>query len=95
MVLQVKNNSTQLGFKNSISDTSLFYTHKYGRMLLLLVYVDDILITGESFADVKQVIKDLNLQFDLKTLGYVNYFFGFDVTRMLRPYSYAKFYSQA
>ena len=49
-------------------------------MLLLLVYIDDILITGESFADVQQVIKDLNLQFALKTLGSVNYFLGFEVT---------------
>ena len=68
------------GFKNSISDTSGFYTHKDGRMLLILVYVDDILITEESFADVQQVIKDLNLQFALKTLGSVNYFLGFEVT---------------
>ena len=49
-------------------------------MLLLLVYIDDILITGESFADVQQVIKDLNIQFALKTLGSVNYFLGFEVT---------------
>ena len=40
------------GFQNSISDTSLFHTRKHGRLLLLLVYVDDILITGESVEDV-------------------------------------------
>ena len=70
------------GFMNSISDTSLFYSHKDGKMLLLLVYVDDILIIGESFADVQQVIKDLNLEFALKTLSFVNYFLEFKVTRI-------------
>ena len=68
------------GFNNSMSDTFLFYTHKDGRMLLLLVYVDDILTTGESFVDVQQVIKDLNLQSALKTLGSVNYFLDFEIT---------------
>ena len=62
------------GFHNSISDTSLFYTHKQGQMLLLLVYVDDILINGESQDDVQEVITDLHQQFALKTLGLVNYF---------------------
>ena len=50
-------------------------------MLLLQVYVDDILITGESSDDVQQVIKDLNQKFALKDLGYVCYFLGFEVTQ--------------
>ena len=48
-------------------------------MLLLLVYVGDILITGENSEDVHQIIKDLNKQFAVKTLGPVNYFLGFEV----------------
>ena len=50
-------------------------------MILLLVYVNDILITGESQADLHEVIKDLHTKFALKTLGSVNYFLGFEVTR--------------
>ena len=50
-------------------------------MLLLLVYVDDILITGEDSRDIQQVIQDLHHQFALKTLGSVNYFLGFQITR--------------
>ena len=50
-------------------------------MLLLLVYVDDILIIGESQDDMQQIIKDLQIQFALKTLGSVNYFLGFEVTQ--------------
>ena len=69
------------GFHNSVSDTSLFYSHKHGQMLLLLVYVDDILITGDSQVDVQQVIEALHTQFALKPLGYVHYFLGFEVLR--------------
>ena len=69
------------GFHNYVSDTSLFYSHKHGRMLLLLVYVDDILITGDSQADVQHVIDALHTQFALKTLGLVHYFLGFEVLR--------------
>ena len=50
-------------------------------MLLLLVYVDDILITDDSQADVQQVIDALHTQFALKTLGSVHYFLGFEVLR--------------
>ena len=60
------------GFHNSVSDTSLFYSHKHGRILLLLVYVDDILITGDSQANVQHVIDALHTQFALKTLGSVH-----------------------
>ena len=48
------------GFSNSVSNTSLFYTQKYGRMIFFLVYVDDILIIGESEDDIQQMIKDLH-----------------------------------
>ena len=50
-------------------------------MLLLLVYVDDILITGESIDDVQLVIKVLNQKFAHKDLGSVSYYLRFEVTR--------------
>ena len=83
------------GFQNSISYTSLFYTHKQGRVLLLLVYVDDILITGESQDDVQQVITDLHQEFALTTQGAVNYSLSFEVNSFssglhLSPFKYAK-----
>ena len=47
--------------------------------MLLLLYVDDILITGENKEDIQQVIQDLHAQFALKSIGAVNYFLGFEV----------------
>lgn len=47
-------------------------------MFLVLIYVDDILITGTDQSQVNQLISDLNKSFALKTLGLVNYFLGFE-----------------
>lgn len=38
----------QWHFFNSISDTSLFYKWHNGHILLVLIYVDDIIITGPN-----------------------------------------------
>lgn len=70
-----------LGFTRSDSDFSLFFRNVDGVLLLILVYVDDILITGDSSEQVLQVIKALHSQFALKTMGEVHYFLGIEVTR--------------
>ncbi|KAL5831968.1 hypothetical protein ACOSQ4_017322 [Xanthoceras sorbifolium] len=71
----------QWGFTNSQFDVSLFYRSAGSKVILLLVYVDDILITGNDLILIQQVIKDLNSCFALKTLGSVNYFLGFEAYR--------------
>lgn len=48
--------------------------------VLLLVYVDDIVITGSSTSMVELVIASINDKFKLKDLGSHNYFLGIEVT---------------
>ena len=50
-------------------------------MLFLLVYVDDILVTGSDSTALQQCIHDLDKHFALETLGSVNYFLGFEAHR--------------
>ncbi|KAK6141700.1 hypothetical protein DH2020_024563 [Rehmannia glutinosa] len=50
-------------------------------ILLALVYVDDILLTGNNSQHVLDIISHLRTQFSLKTLGSVTYFLGFETTR--------------
>uniref|UniRef100_A0A803Q0C4 Integrase catalytic domain-containing protein n=1 Tax=Cannabis sativa TaxID=3483 RepID=A0A803Q0C4_CANSA len=69
-------------FHNSVSDSSLFFMNNNGHLLLVLVYVDDILITGAKSKDIQQVIFNLNSKFALKTLGQVNYFLGFEAHKI-------------
>ncbi|CAM8951589.1 unnamed protein product [Rhodiola kirilowii] len=59
------------GFKQSLHDYSLFTYEKEGIFLILLVYVDDIVITG-TFS---------SLPSKLKTLVYLKYFLGIEVAR--------------
>lgn len=57
---ELKNFILSLGFVNSCSDSSLFiYTNK-SILIYFLVYVDDLLITGNSSSFIRQVIDSLS-----------------------------------
>lgn len=66
------------GFHHSSSDHCLFHRNVNNKMILILVYVDDILITGDDDTMVQQLIKNLDAKFSLKHLGEVNYFLGIE-----------------
>lgn len=67
------------GFANSKSDSSLFVFRKQGMVLYTLVYVDDIIITGNSTAKVNECISKLASSFSIKDLGSLHYFLGVEV----------------
>lgn len=48
--------------------------------LYVLIYVDDIIITGNSASHVSGLIKMLGSTFSLKDLGNLNYFLGVEIT---------------
>ncbi|KAK6115293.1 hypothetical protein DH2020_007562 [Rehmannia glutinosa] len=68
-----------LGFHSSKSDKSLFVKSSSAGTIFVLVYVDDILITGSNKHEVQSVIFQLNQKFALKDLGEVYYFLGIQV----------------
>ncbi|XP_025679063.1 uncharacterized mitochondrial protein AtMg00810-like [Arachis hypogaea] len=53
-----------------------------GVKTFVLVYVDDIIITGEAETQVKEVIERLNAKFALKDMGNLHYFFRIQVTKI-------------
>lgn len=65
-----------LGFTSARSDQALFVRISSKSVIYLLVYVDDILITGNNPSDVNSLIQDLNREFALKDLGNLNFFLG-------------------
>lgn len=69
------------GFVQSKSDSSLFYKHTSEAFLMLLVYVDDIILTGSSSSHIDAVKKYLSTQFKLKDLGHLKYFLGLEIAR--------------
>ncbi|KAJ3708562.1 hypothetical protein LUZ61_012267 [Rhynchospora tenuis] len=66
-------------FISSQADNSLFILHKGATTIYLLVYVDDIIITGNDNVAIHTLMKSLDDQFSIKNLGQLNYFLGIEV----------------
>ncbi|KAJ0913978.1 putative RNA-directed DNA polymerase [Helianthus annuus] len=69
----------KLGFVQSLCDHSLFVLSKDKVFVVLLVYVDDIVITGNDVSEITQVKKRLSESFKIKDLGILKYFLGIEV----------------
>lgn len=69
------------GFRACQSDTSLFVHHSAAATIYILVYVDDLLITGTDSSLINNFIINLNKVFALKDQGELHYFLGLQITR--------------
>ncbi|TYK30390.1 putative mitochondrial protein [Cucumis melo var. makuwa] len=86
---------TQLGFTSSPHDTALFTRHTPQGIVLLLLYVDDMIITGNDPQAISDLQHYLGQHFEMKDLGSLNYFLGLEVSRRSDGYllSQAKYAS--
>lgn len=50
-------------------------------MVMILVYVDDIIITGNAHDEIQSLKKILSLEFAMKDLGELKYFLGIEIER--------------
>ena len=64
-----------LGFTKSKVDSNLYYKVEDGNPVMLLLYVDDLFVTGTDglIADTK---RNLAVEFKMKDLGVMHYFLG-------------------
>ncbi|KAJ0470227.1 putative RNA-directed DNA polymerase [Helianthus annuus] len=69
----------KFGFIQSKCDHSLFILNKKGVIVFLLVYVDDIVLTGNSVIEIENIKQVLNDTFKIKDLGVLKYFLGIEV----------------
>ncbi|XP_070662215.1 uncharacterized mitochondrial protein AtMg00810-like [Malus domestica] len=70
-----------LGFQSTYADSSLFVKIVGSDIVVLLLYVDDIILTGNSHSVIQQVINFLTSEFDIKDLGELHYFLGIQVIK--------------
>ncbi|KAH0673130.1 hypothetical protein KY284_024217 [Solanum tuberosum] len=70
------------GYTYCYSNSSLFVCHTPSSTTYLLVYVDDIILTGNDPSYISSFTKSLDLQFSLKDLGDLSFFLGIEVARM-------------
>jgi len=75
----LKGDILEFGFMNSKVDSSLFiYNTKYVTCYFL-VYVDDLVITGNDHIFISSIIVQLGNQFSLKDIGQLHFFLGMKV----------------
>ena len=71
-----------LGFTKSKADSNLYYKVEGDSPVLLLLYVDDLFLTGEE-ALISETKKKLSSEFEMKDLGLMHYFLGLEVWQKL------------
>lgn len=69
------------GFKQSNSDHTLFLKHRGKLVTVLIIYVDDIIITGNFEKEISNLQEHLATKFEMKNLGGLKYFLGIEVAR--------------
>lgn len=52
-----------------------------GKRTILIVYVDDIILTGDDFGEMEKLREVLGKEFEIKDLGQLKYFLGIEVAR--------------
>ena len=70
-----------LGFTESRVDYSLFTFHTSHAHIFVLIYVDDIIVTGTHPSFILKLISYLKRDFAMKDLGPLHYFLGIKVSR--------------
>lgn len=76
---RLSNLLTDLGFQQAHADHSLFTYITPSSYTVLLIYVDDIVLAGDSVTEINKVKKILDSTFGIKDLGLLKFFLGIEV----------------
>lgn len=70
----------QFGFQFNSHDEAIFVRQSDGGILLLLVYVDNVTITGNDIEEITNPKQYLIGLFEMKDLHFLHYFLGIEVS---------------
>ncbi|RVX02008.1 Retrovirus-related Pol polyprotein from transposon RE1 [Vitis vinifera] len=68
------------GYRQSNSYHILFLKKQHGKITALIVYVDDMVVTGNDPEERKALQNYLSREFEMKDLGHLKYFLGIEVS---------------
>lgn len=70
------------GYQQGHSDHTMFFRQaKDGKKTILIVYVDDIILTGDDSMEIERLKSTLTMEFETRDLGQMKYFLGMEVAR--------------
>ncbi|KAE8708351.1 Detected protein of unknown function [Hibiscus syriacus] len=69
------------GYSESKFDYSMFTKSQGSKVVIMLIYVDDLLITGNDNGLIEELKGILNKNFKMKDLGELRYFLGLEILR--------------
>ena len=69
------------GYKQSHADHTMFVKKSNNKIDVLIVYVDDIIMTGNDVEEIHNLKSRLAHEFEIKDLGSMRYFLGMEVAR--------------
>ena len=72
---------TELGFKRCEADHAIFYKHDDTTLTVLVIYVDDCVITGNSSRQIEKTKRELHERFKLTDMGPLSWMLGIAITR--------------
>lgn len=72
------------GYSQGQADHTLFTKFSSKGKIAALVYVDNIILTGDDEVELARLKKNLAAEFEIKDLGSLRYFFGMEVARSKR-----------
>jgi len=70
---------SSLGYSISSYDFALFIRRTDRCIILLLLYIDDMIITGDDSIDILELKQFLSQHFEMKDLGTLSYFLGLEI----------------
>jgi len=73
-------NVSRLGYSISSYDSALFIRRTDRGIILLLLYVDDMIITGDDSIGILELKQFLSQHFEMKDLGNLSYFLGLEIS---------------
>ena len=75
---QIDSYFTRLGFSKSEADPNLYQIVVEGKLLIIVLYVDDLILTGDERL-ILSCKEDLAKEFEMKDLGLLHYFLGLEI----------------
>nr|GEU99437.1 hypothetical protein [Tanacetum cinerariifolium] len=71
----------QIGFKRCQQEYAVYTRNKAGKLLIVGVYVDDLIVTGSCSGEIRYFKEQMNKEFKMSDMGLLSYYLGIEVSQ--------------